>query len=58
MLAQSILEYGGLATVAEQVQFLGYELSSWIRRAGRQEFVIVGAALTGLLVVLRLVRAR
>ena len=58
MLAQSIIEYGGLAVVVEQMQALGYELSSWMHRTIRQDALLIGGTLTGLLVMLRLLRAR
>lgn len=58
MLAQSLLEYGGLAGLAQQLREFGRDIWFRLSHPREAELLVIGGCVLGLLVVLRLWRAK
>ena len=58
MVAQSIIEYGGLSVIVGHIEWLGWALAAWMQQTIRHDTVLIGSVLTGLIVMLKLLRVR
>lgn len=58
MVAQSIIEPGAFSVIVGHIEWLGWALASWIQQTIRHDTVLIGSVLTGLIVMLKLLRVR
>ena len=58
MFAQSLLEYGALAGIVEQVMAAPAMMSAWVSSFGSQELVLIGGAVLVAFLGYRLVLRR